>query len=342
MTAEHGFSDQFLEIGGLSDKQTTNNSQPIARFPWGHERRYNDYPTFIRKKFGGRVQKLSINAGFTCPNRDGSKDTRGCSYCNNNTFRPGYCEPEKSVTQQIDEGVQVFSKKYPDSKFMAYFQSFSNTYGEIDLLNRIYDEALMHPKVHGLVIGTRPDCINAQVLDLIEQKAKNTFVAVEYGIESTLDNTLERSNRQHTYAETIRAVELTKGRNIDIGGHLILGLPGESKADMLSHASRVSKLGLDTLKLHQLQIVRNTTFAKEYNKHPDDFSLFELPEYIGFVVEFLEMLDPGISVERFVNQSPGSMLIAPKWGMKNFEIVSKIEKKLKERNTWQGRKYLLA
>jgi radical SAM protein (TIGR01212 family) len=341
MTPEHTFTDQFLKTNDLSNNPAINIHQKVPKYPWGHERRYNDYPTFIRQRFGGRVQKLSINAGFTCPNRDGSKGTKGCSYCNNNTFRPGYCEPEKSVTQQIDEGVQVFYKKHPDSKFMAYFQSYSNTYAEIDLLDRVYDEALMHPKVHGLVIGTRPDCINAQVLDLTEQKAKSTFVAIEYGIESTLDTTLERINRQHNYAETIRAVKLTKNRNIHIGGHLILGLPGESNADMLSHASRISKLGLDTLKLHQLQIVRNTPFAKEYKNRPDDFSLFELPEYIGFVVGFLELLDPGISIERFVNQSPGSMLIAPKWGMKNFEIVSKIEKKLQERNTWQGRKHSL-
>jgi radical SAM protein (TIGR01212 family) len=339
MTVERGFKDQVQELSGLSNNRSSNKDQQNTHHPWGHERRYNDYPTFIRKKFGGRVQKLSINAGFTCPNRDGSKGTRGCSYCNNNTFRPGYCAPEKSITQQIDEGVQFFSRKYPDTKFMAYFQSFSNTYGEIDLLNRIYDEALMHPKIDGLVIGTRPDCITVQVLDLIEQKARNTFVTIEYGIESTLDRTLKRINRQHTYAETVSAVELTRNRNIYIGGHLILGLPGESKTDMLSHARLLSGLGLDTLKLHQLQIVRNTTFAKEYHQRPGDFSLFELPEYIEFVIEFLELLDPGISVERFVNQSPGSMLIAPKWGMKNFEIVSKIEKKLKERDTWQGSKY---
>ena len=319
--------------------QNNSNSSQGNIYSWGHNRRYNDYPTLIRKKFGGRVQKLSINAGFTCPNRDGSKDTKGCSYCNKTTFRPGYCEPEKSVTQQIEEGIQFFSRKYPEMRFMAYFQSFSNTYGETELLDKIYSEALSHSKIVGLVIGTRPDCVNDEILDLIADKSTSYFVTVEYGIESTLNNSLDRINRHHTWEDTMKAIQKTKARKIHTGGHLIMGLPGESREDMLGHAQRVSELGIDTLKLHQLQIVKHTTFAKDFRRKSDTFKLFDAEEYIGFCVDFLELLSPEITVERFVNQSPSDMLIAPKWGMKNFEIVAKIEKRLKERNTWQGRNY---
>ena len=314
------------------------DTEKTINFPWGHNRRYNDYPTFLKTRFGGRVQKLSINAGFTCPNRDGSKDYRGCSYCNNDTFRPEYCEPQKTVSQQIEEGINFYSKKYPDMRFLAYFQSYSNTYGSIELLKQIYTEALAHDKIDGLVIGTRPDCVNDDILNLIEEKSKDYFVTIEYGIESTSDATLERINRQHTYQETIEAIEKTTGRNIHIGAHLILGLPGESKADQLAHAKRISELPIDILKLHQLQIVKHTTFAKEFKNNPTDFHLFDMDEYINLSIEFLELLHPKIIVERFVNQSPADMLIAPKWGgLKNFEIVAKIEKQLKERNTWQGR-----
>jgi uncharacterized protein len=322
-----------LEVHGLE----LPNSPNSMTYPWGHERRYNDYPSYIKKMFGGRVQKLSINAGFTCPNRDGSKSTKGCAYCNNNTFRPGYCEPDKSVTRQINEGVQRFRTKYPDARYLAYFQSFSNTYGEMELLDRVYSEALKHPAIAGLVIGTRPDCVDDSVLDLIAEKAKNTFLTIEYGIESTLDRTLDHINRQHTFIDTIVAIEKTKARSIHTGGHLIMGLPGESREEMLQHAVRVSDLQIDTLKLHQLQIVKNTTFAAEYRKNPEKFDLFEMGDYINFSVDFLELLSPDIKVERFVNQSPGNMLIAPAWGLKNYEIVDKIEKRLSMRDSWQGK-----
>jgi radical SAM protein (TIGR01212 family) len=323
-------SNQGNHIVGATDKTDQ---------PWLDKKRYNDYPSYIRRKFGGRVQKISVNAGFTCPNRDGSKGRRGCHYCNNSSFRPGYCEPDKSVSQQIEEGVAFFEKKYPQMQFLAYFQSYSNTYGDPELLDKIYTEALSHDKVVGLVIGTRPDCVDADILNLIAQKSDEHFVAVEYGIESTLDRTLERINRQHDFAAVKMAVDQTLGRNIHIGGHLILGLPGESRQDMLDHAARLSDLSLDSLKLHQLQIVSNTTFAKEYREDPDAFHLFDLEEYLELTVDFLELLSPQITVERFVNQAPHEMLIAPKWGLKNFEIVAKIEQRLKQRNTWQGRLY---
>lgn len=312
----------------------------VIDFEWGHNRRYNDYATYIRRRFGGRVQKLSINAGFTCPNRDGAKGYLGCSYCNNSTFKPEYCKPEKSVTQQIEEGIGFFSRKYPDMRFLAYFQSYSNTYGSIELLEQIYSEALSHRKIDGMVIGTRPDCVNDEILDLIRDKSQDNFATIEYGIESTSDSTLRRINRQHTYQEAVEAIWKTKERDIPIGAHLIMGLPDESNEDQLLHATRISELPIDALKLHQLQIVKNTAFAKEFKNDPTAFHLFEMREYIEFVIDFLELLNPRISVERFVNQSPANMLIAPKWGgIKNFEIVAKIEKRLMERNTWQGRCY---
>lgn len=261
----------------------------------------------------------------------------GCAYCNNSSFRPEYCEPDKSVTQQINEGIEFFARKYPDMRYMAYFQSYSNTYANLELLDAIYSEALAHEQVVGLVIGTRPDCVNNEILDLIVEKSKSYFVTIEYGIESTLDKTLNRINRHHTYQETVEAISRTRERNLHVGGHLILGLPGESREEMLLHANNVSALQIDTLKLHQLQIVKHTQFAREYKRQPDEFKLFDLDGYIEFVVDFLELLNPNITVERFVNQSPADMLIAPKWGLKNFEIVSKIEKRLKERETWQGR-----
>jgi uncharacterized protein len=309
-------------------------------FPWGHTKRYNDYATWLRSQFHGqRIQKLSINAGFTCPNRDGSKSIHGCSYCNNTAFRPDYCVPSSSVTQQIDEGAEFFSHKYPNMRFLAYFQSYSNTYGDLTLLKSIYQEALAHEKIDGLVIGTRPDCVDDEILDMIGEIAKKVFVSIEYGLESTVDRTLDRINRQHTFQEAVDAIVNTKARNIHTGAHLILGLPGESEEELLSHATKLSALPIDSLKLHQLQIVKKTTFAVEYTRNPSDFHLFTLPEYIDLVIRFLELLNPAIAVDRFINQSPKEMLIAPNWGLKNFEVMQMVEKVLAERDTWQGRVY---
>ncbi len=317
-----------------------NEAEKSVIFPWGHTKRYNDHATFLKNRFHGqRIQKLSINAGFTCPNRDGTKSTHGCSYCNNTAFRPGYCVPTSSVTQQIDEGLEFFAHKYPSMRFLAYFQSYSNTYGDVALLEAIYNEALAHDKIDGLVIGTRPDCVDDEILDMIGEIATKTFVTIEYGVESTLDRTLDRINRHHTYQEGVDAILKSKARNIHTGAHLILGLPGESENDLLSHADRISALPIDTLKLHQLQIVKNTTFAVEYARDPSQFHLFSLEEYIDLIVRFLERLRPSISVDRFINQSPPEMLIAPHWGLKNFEVMMMVEKELARRDTWQGRLY---
>lgn len=284
-----------------------------------------------------KVQKISINAGFTCPNRDGTKGWGGCTYCNNQTFSPEYCHTEKSVTEQLDEGVRFFSRKYPEMKFLAYFQAYTNTYDAMESLIAKYEEALAYPGVVGLIVGTRPDCMPDELLNYFDQLSHRTFVLIEYGVESTLNKTLERINRGHSYEESVEAIRRTAERGIYVGAHLILGLPGESKEEIIGHAARMSRLPLTTLKLHQLQLIRNTRMAREYTGNPGDFHLYKVDEYIDLVIDFVERLAPRFAVERFVSQSPKELLIAPDWGLKNFEFTAKVDKRFAERNSWQGK-----
>lgn len=300
---------------------------------------YNDLGDFLRNIFPYKVQKISLNAGFTCPNRDGSKGWGGCTYCNNQTFSPEYCHTERSITQQLEEGVRFFSRKYPDMKYLAYFQAYTNTYDEMERLKAIYEEALNYPGVVGLIVGTRPDCVPDALLDYFAELAKKTFVMVEYGLESTLDKTLLRINRGHTQAESEEAIRKTAGRGIYTGAHLILGLPGETKEEILHHADIISSLPLTTVKLHQLQLIRNTRMAKEFSDRPAEFHLYTADEYIELVVDFVEKLNPSITIERFVSQSPKELLIAPDWGLKNFEFTAKVLKRMKERGAYQGRTF---
>lgn len=300
---------------------------------------YNDFPTFLKKFFPYKVQKISLNAGFTCPNRDGSVGVGGCTYCNNQTFHPDYCRTEKSVKQQLEEGKQFFARKYPAMKYLAYFQAYTNTYGELESLKSKYEEALQVQDVVGLVIGTRPDCMPDDLLDYLEELNKRTFVLVEYGIESTSDRTLEIINRGHTYNQTVEAVERTAARGIIVGGHIIIGLPGERREDVALQAQRLSKLPLTILKIHQLQLIKGTKMAHQQEQNPDFVQLFEVEEYMDWVIDFLEHLRPDIVVERFVSQSPRDLLIAPDWGLKNYEFTAGVQKKMKERQAYQGRLY---
>lgn len=300
---------------------------------------YNEFSDFLKDVFPGKVQKISLNAGFTCPNRDGTKGFGGCTYCNNQTFSPEYCHTEKSITRQLEEGVAFFARKYPELRYLAYFQAYTNTYDATERLIAKYEEALRFPGVCGLIVGTRPDCMPDDLLDYFSDLSKHSFVLVEYGVESTLDKTLRRINRGHTYAEAEEAIRRTASRGIYTGAHLILGLPGESREEILSHAGRISKLPLTTLKLHQLQLIRNTRMAKEFEESPADFHLYSVDEYIDLVIDFVERLNPDIVVERFVSQSPKELLIAPDWGLKNYEFTAKVLKRFAERNTWQGRRY---
>lgn len=302
--------------------------------------RYNDFPTFLKRFFTGKVQKISINAGFTCPNRDGTVGYGGCTYCNNQTFNPEYCRTEKPVSVQLEEGKRFFAHKYPEMKYLAYFQAYTNTYGELEALKRKYEEALAVDDVVGLVIGTRPDCMPDALLDYLEALARRTFVLVEYGVESTLDHTLRRINRGHTWQAAVDAVERTAARGLPVGGHVILGLPGESREDMLGQAADISRLPLDTLKLHQLQLIRGTRMAREYEERPEDFHLFhDVDEYIALVVDYIQRLRPDLVLERFVSQSPKELLIAPDWGLKNYEFNHRLQKRMKELDAWQGKLY---
>ena len=300
---------------------------------------YNDLGDFLRNIFPYKVQKISLHADFTCPNRDGSKGWGGCTYCNNQTFSPEYCHTERSITQQLEEGVRFFSRKYPDMKYLAYFQAYTNTYDEMERLKAIYEEALNYPGVVGLIVGTRPDCVPDALLDYFAELAKKTFVMVEYGLESTLDKTLLRINRGHTQAESEEAIRKTAGRGIYTGAHLILGLPGETKEEILHHADIISSLPLTTVRLHQLQLIRNTRMAKEFSDRPAELHLYTADEYIELVVDFVEKLNPSITIERFVSQSPKELLIAPDWGLKNFEFTAKVLKRMKERGAYQGRTF---
>lgn len=298
---------------------------------------YSDFGDFLKKTFPFKVQKISINAGFTCPNRDGTKGWGGCTYCNNQTFSPEYCHTQKTVTEQLEEGIRFFSRKYPEMKYLAYFQAYTNTYDGLESLIEKYEEALAFPEIVGLIIGTRPDCMPDKLLDYFAKLAENKFILIEYGLESTIDKTLTHINRGHTHAESDDTIRRTAKKGIYTGAHLILGLPGETREQILHHADVISFLPLTTIKLHQLQLIKQTHMAKEFAEHPERFHLYSVDEYIDLVIDFIERLNPSIVVERFVSQSPKELLIAPDWGLKNHVFTAKVEKRIIERNTWQGR-----
>lgn len=308
-------------------------------FPWNHNRRFNAYAQYFQKEFGARVQKVTVDAGFTCPNRDGTKSRGGCTYCNNLAFNPSYCTPEKPIKQQILEGIEFHKNRYRRAeKFLAYFQAYSNTYDSLDNLKRRYDQALEIENVAGLVIGTRPDCIDDEKLRYFSQIAKTHYVIIEYGLESCYDETLNKINRGHTFRESVDAIRLTHSYGLKTGAHLIFGLPGESQQMMLDEAKILSDLPLTTLKLHQLQIVKNTQMAVDFQNRPSEFTFFSLDEYIHMIINFLERLSPNIVMERFAGEVPPRFLAGPNWGILRYDqILQKIEKELEHRNSWQGK-----
>ncbi len=313
----------------------------IQKFSWGHKRRFNAYSEHIRKVYGGRVQKLSVDAGFTCPNRDGTVLSGGCTFCNNDAFNPSYCLPEKSIIRQLQEGIEFHKKRYRrSSRYLAYFQAFSNTHASLARLQNLYMEALSLPGVIGLVIGTRPDCVNTEKLDYLAHLSKNCHIIVEYGIESCNNLTLHSINRGHTFEQSVWALEETRRRGIKNGAHFIIGLPGESREDILTQAKVIALLPIDTLKFHQLQILRGTQMEKDYATNPDSFRLFELDEYIDFITSYIELLPPEMVIERFTAETPPRFRIAPDWGnLRTDQILQMIENKLEEKDTWQGKRY---
>jgi hypothetical protein len=316
-------------------------SKEINNYPWGHERRFNAYSNYFRSIYGARVQKVSIDAGFTCPNRDGSKGTGGCTYCNNDAFNPSYCEPVNPVSQQIAEGIKFHKWRYNEAvSYLAYFQAYSNTYAPVDTLKKLYEEALAYPGVVGLIIGTRPDCIDDEKLEYIKKLSLEHYIAIEYGIESCYNKTLERINRGHSFEDAVRALEKTAALGINQGAHFIFGLPGETRNEMLEQSATISELPIKTVKFHQLQIIKGTRMEEEYKNNTGDFDLFSWEEYLEFFISFLERLNPAIVVERFTGEAPPRFLAGEGWGKKRTDqIVNLIEKRMEELNTWQGRLY---
>ena len=295
---------------------------------------YNDYGTWIRRQFPYRVQKISIDAGFTCPNRDGRISTGGCIYCDNRTFNPSYCQRRLKVSAQLDEGKQFFAHKYPDMKYLAYFQAFTNTYAPIAQLKALYEEALQVEDIVGIVIGTRPDCVSDELLDYLAELNERTFVLVEYGLESANNATLQRINRGHSFEQSVSALERTHQRGLLTGAHIILGLPGEDAAESLRQAPILSQLPIDILKIHQMQIILGTKLAEMYEREP--FHIYSVDEYIELIAQYIQRLRPDMVLERFVSQSPKELLIAPHWGLKNYEFTNKLVNYLKAKNIHQG------
>ena len=295
---------------------------------------YNDYGTWIRRQFEFRVQKISIDAGFTCPNRDGRISTGGCIYCDNRTFNPSYCQRRLSVSEQLAKGKQFFARKYPDMKYLSYFQAFTNTYAPIVQLKALYEEALQVEDIVGIVIGTRPDCVSDELLDYLAELNERTFVLVEYGLESTNNQTLLRINRGHSFEQSVSALERTHQRGLLTGAHIILGLPGEDAAESLRQAPILSQLPIDILKIHQMQIIKGTRLAEEFEREP--FHIYSVDEYIELIAQYIQRLRPDMVLERFVSQSPKELLIAPHWGLKNYEFTNKLVNYLKEKDIHQG------
>jgi len=301
-------------------------------------RRFLSWNESQRAKHGGRVQKVSVDAGFTCPNRDGSKGIGGCTFCNNAGFTPSYLREEREITRQIETGLEFFSRRYPNTRhFVAYFQAYSNTYAGVDQLRTIYEAALAHPKIDGLVIGTRPDCVPDDVLDYLAELSRTKIVELELGIESCDDATLARVNRGHTFAEAEDSIRRAAQRGLDIAAHIMFDLPGESRESMLAGAGKLSALPLTSLKLHQLQIIKGTQLANEWRRNPASLPIMNPEEYFSLVVDFLEQLSPTIAIQRIGSEVPPSHKLAPDWNMRLHELLPRVEALLEERNTWQGR-----
>jgi radical SAM protein (TIGR01212 family) len=299
---------------------------------------YNAYSDFILHRYGERVQKVTVDAGFTCPNRDGTLARGGCIYCNNDSFNPASNDPAKSISQQIGEGIKFLQQRYKVQKYFVYFQPFSNTYAPLERLKIYYQEALTcHPGVVGLTIGTRPDCVDEQKLDYLAELAKKYDITIEYGLESIYDETLTKINRHHDFQSYLNAVALTKERGIQICTHIILGFPWETETQWLREADVLGDIPMDFLKIHHLHIVRNTLLGEQYLTQP--FELISYPRYINLVCSFLERLNPKIIIQRLAGQTPADLLLAPRWNKSNTEILLDIDQEFERRQSWQGMKY---
>lgn len=310
-------------------------------YPWGTDRRFNAYSDYFRRKYGERIQKISINAGFTCPNRDGKVGLGGCTFCDNRAFNPSYDAVHTSVTEQIRKGIDFHRKRYRKAKhYLAYFQAFSNTYGELGHLQQLYEEALSMPEVMGIVVGTRPDCVDKEKLDYFGELAKRCHLVLEYGLESLKNATLLRVNRGHDVQKSRWAVEETSRRGIHVGGHLIIGLPGEERNDFLETARELADWPLDSIKFHQLQLIRGTVMAREYENNPEDFPSIPMEEYLELMMEIIELLPPRLIIERIAGELTPGMGLREGWGLRYDGVLKAFEKLLEEHDSWQGKKYI--
>ena len=297
---------------------------------------YCDYGDFLRRYFDCKVQKIAIDAGFACPNRDGTKGVGGCIYCNNQSFNPAYCQTKISVAEQIARGKEFFARKYPEMKYLAYFQAYTNTYAQLSTLKELYEEALRQSDVLGIIIATRPDCMPDELLSYLSELSKTHFVMVEYGVETSHDATLKLINRGHTWADVEDAVTRTAEAGVLCGAHLILGLPGEDMEHFIATAKRISALPLHTVKMHQLQVIRGTRLAKMWADGEVVLKDWSADEYIDVCIEVLKHLRSDLAVERFVSQSPADLLICPRWGLKNYEFTNRLNNKIKAQRIRQG------
>lgn len=333
------------------------NSTPEKQstFPLG--KRYNSFVGYFKTRYGERLQKIVLDAGFTCPNRDGSVGRGGCTYCDNAAFHPSYSTSGKSLRVQLDEGIQFHKVRYRTTEhYLAYFQSYSNTYASLDTLRILYEEALSHPSVVGIVIGTRPDCVDEQKLDYIAELAsgkvlkgwertmadgtvrKEPIIIMEYGVESCYDSTLRRINRGHDFESARQAIRMTSERGLDVGIHYILGLPGETRQMMLDACEIINSLPVRSIKFHQLQIVKGTRMEKEYADHPEDFERFSLEEYLDFFADILERLRPDLYIERIAGEVPPRFVSETPWGLvRNAELLHLLDEHLEKRDSWQGK-----
>ena len=315
--------------------ETSANAAPPAHF--GPGRRWYAFSRFLTERFGGRVYRVTVDAGFTCPNVDGSVALGGCVYCDNRSFSPNRRLPRRTVRDQVRRGIEILSQRYHADRFLAYFQAATNTYAPLEKLRRLYDEALEHPQLVGLVIGTRPDCVGDDVLDLIESYSRRMYVSLELGLQTIHDRSLDWMNRGHHADAFFDAVRRCAGRSFEVCAHVILGLPGESRADMLATAEALASLPIHAVKIHNLHVVKDTPLEKMHQAGA--VRMMELDEYVSVTCDFLERLPPHVVIERLNGDAPPDYLVAPAWCLEKQRILMALDEELKRRDSWQGKAY---